>query len=138
MFFVDDDQAQILEPDLALQQALGRDDDVDGSAGHAREHRLCLLVGPESREACDANRPIGESIRERRQMLLCEQGRGHQDGDLLAGLNRDERGAQRHLGLAEAHVAANHPVHGFVPDLEIAQYLFDGRGLVGGLLEAEA
>jgi len=35
-------------------------------------------------------------------MLCCEQGRGHQDGDLLAGLNRDERRAQRHFGLAEA------------------------------------
>ena len=70
-------------------------------------------------------------------MLLREQGGRHQHGDLLAGRHRDERGAQRHLGLAEADVAADDPVHGLV-GLEVAQHLFDGGGLVGGFLEWEA
>jgi len=71
----DDDQAQILEPDLALQQALGRDGRFDVPPAHAREHRLrSLLVG--IARAFDANGPVGEPIRERRKMLLCEQGRG--------------------------------------------------------------
>ena len=45
-------------------------------------------------------------------VLLREQRRRHQHRDLLAALHGDERGAQRHLGLAEADVAAHDPVHG--------------------------
>ena len=44
-------------------------------------------------------------------MLLREQGGGDEHRHLLSGLHRDERGAHRHLGLAEADVAAYQAVH---------------------------
>ncbi len=62
---------------------------------------------------------------------------GHQHRDLLAGLHRDEGGAQRDLGLAEADIAADDPVHGLV-GFQVGDHLFDGGGLIGGFLEGEA
>ena len=46
-------------------------------------------------------------------MLTAEQRRGRHDCDLEAGHDRDEGGPQRHLGLAEADIAADQPVHRF-------------------------
>ena len=48
VFFVDHDQAQVLEADLALEKTLSCDDDVDRPAGHSRDHRFSFLVGTES------------------------------------------------------------------------------------------
>src|SRR3712207_8790828 len=42
-------------------------------------------------------------------VLARQQGRGHDDGDLLAAHGGHEGGAQRHFRLAEAHVAADEP-----------------------------
>ena len=44
-------------------------------------------------------------------MLARQQRRRHHDRDLQAGQRGDEGRAQRHLGLAEADVAAHQPVH---------------------------
>ena len=44
-------------------------------------------------------------------MLLRQQRGRHQHRHLLAALHGDERRAQRHFGLAEADVAADHAVH---------------------------
>ena len=44
-------------------------------------------------------------------MLLRQDGRRHQDGHLFAVQDRLEGGAQGHLGLAIAHVAADEAVH---------------------------
>ena len=44
-------------------------------------------------------------------VLPRQQRRRHHDRDLLAVERDRERGAQRHLGLAEADVAADQPVH---------------------------
>ena len=63
-----------------------------------------------------------------------EQRRRHEHRDLLARLHRHERGAQRHLGLAEADIAADHAVHGLAR-FHVADYLIDGGGLIGGFLE---
>ena len=45
------------------------------------------------------------------EVLRGEHGRRHEDGDLLAVLDRLERGPQRDLGLAVADVADDQPVH---------------------------
>ena len=49
----------------------------------------------------------------------------------------DEGGAQGHLGLAEAHVAAHQAVHR-PAGLHVGHHGLDGGQLVGGFLEAEA
>jgi hypothetical protein len=69
-------------------------------------------------------------------VLLGEDRGRRQHHDLLAGVGRLERGAQGHLGLAEADVAADQPVHRPL-GLHVALDLLDGFALVGGLLEGE-
>ena len=69
-------------------------------------------------------------------MLLHQQRRGHQHGDLLAVLHRLERRAHRDLGLAVADVAADEPVH---RDrlLHVRLDLVDAGELVRGLVVGE-
>ncbi len=65
-------------------------------------------------------------------MLCRQQRRRCEHGDLLAVLDRLERGADRDLGLAEAHVAADEAVHR-VGEFHVAFDLVDRGALVGGL-----
>ena len=91
-----------------------------------------------SREAC----PIftGKPRKRSAKVLVCwraSKRRRHHDRDLLAVHRRDEGGAQRDLGLAEADVAADQPVHR--PALaEILDRGLDRGLLVFGLLVGEA
>ena len=70
-------------------------------------------------------------------MLARQKGGGHHHRHLLAGHDRNEGGAQRNLGLAEADIAAHEAVHGPAPG-QIAQHGIDGGELVLGLLVGEA
>ena len=83
------------------------------------------------------HRPVGKAVPEGLGVLLGEQGGGAQHRNLLAVHDRGEGRAQRHLGLAEAHVAADQPVHGRAA-AHVAQHGLDRGRLVGRLLEAEA
>ena len=70
-------------------------------------------------------------------VLLGEDGRRDEDRDLLAVLDRLERGAQGDLGLAVADVAEDEPVHrpaGLHVELDLGR----GPELVGRLLVREA
>ena len=69
-------------------------------------------------------------------MLLGQQGGGGQDGDLLAAHDGDERGPQRHLGFAKAHIAADQAVHRARAD-HVLNHRMDGGALVGGFFKAE-
>ena len=86
--------------------------------------------------ASTLHRPVGEAVGERLVVLLGEQCRRHQHRDLLAGLNGDERRAQRDFGLAEADVAAHDAIHRLGAG-EIGDDLLDGLRLIGRLLELE-
>ena len=69
--------------------------------------------------------------------VLARQQRGrHDDRDLLAGHRGHEGGAQRHLGLAEADVAADEPIHR-AARRQVVQHRLDGVELVLGLLIGE-
>ena len=70
-------------------------------------------------------------------MLAREQRRRHDDRHLLAVHRGDESGAQRDLGLAEADVAADQPVHRPAGG-EIVEHRVDRGVLVLGLLVGEA
>ena len=70
--------------------------------------------------------------------MLPRQQRGrHHHRDLLAVHRRDESRAQRHLGLAEADVAADQPVHR-PAGAEILQHGVDGRQLIVGFVIGKA
>ena len=77
----------------------------------ALQRSLRLLAGAEARQALDPHRPVGEAVAEVLVVLLREQRGRHQHHHLLAALHRREGGAHGDLGLAEADVAADQPVH---------------------------
>ena len=137
VLLVDDDEAEVLELDVRLQQLVRADDEVDAARREAFERRLRLLRGAEARQLGDAHREIGEAVGERLEMLLGEQRGRHQQRDLLAVGQRDERGAQRDLGLAEADVAAHEAIHRLARCHVVDHGLDRGR-LVARFLEAEA
>ena len=71
-------------------------------------------------------------------VMLARQQRGRRDHrDLLARQRRHEGRAQRHLGLAEADVAADQPVHRLA-GRQVVQHVGDGLQLVVGLGIGEA
>ncbi len=137
MLLVDDHQSQFLEAHVGMQQAVGGDDDVHRALFDAFEHGIRLFSGTEARQRFDPHRPVREAVAEIRRVLFGQQGRGHQHRHLFTRLRGDERRAHGHLGLAEAHVAADHAIHGLLA-LEIDTYLAYGLGLVGGFFEREA
>ena len=61
---------------------------------------------------------------------------GHRSATCRPAIADAERGAERDLGLAEADVAADEPVHR-PRGLEVAVDVVDGARLVGGLVEGE-
>jgi hypothetical protein len=64
--------------------------------------------------------------------MLAHQHRGRRhDGDLPPGKDRRRRGAQGHLGLAEADIAADEPVHRHLAG-EVGQRLLYRPGLIAG------
>ncbi len=136
LLLVDHQQAEVLEGDVARQQAVGADDHVHLTTGQPLGHLAGLGVGQEPAEHLDPHRVAGEAVAEGLEVLLGQQGGGHQHRGLAAVLHRLEHGPHRHLGLAEAHVAAHQAVHGDGP-LHVGLDLVDGHPLVGGELEGE-
>ena len=65
-------------------------------------------------------------------MLLGQNGGRAEHHHLLAVLGGLEGGAQGHLGLAEAHIAADEAIHG-ARGLHVVLHIGDGGELVAGL-----
>ena len=137
LLLVDDDEAEIAELDALRQQRMGADDDVDAAIGEPGLDRGGLLGGDHARELGHGDGEALEARAEDPVMLAGEQRRGHDDGDLRAGHRDREGGAQRDLGLAEADIAADEPVHRAAGG-EVLQHVGDGADLVIGLDEGEA
>ena len=79
--------------------------------GKALLHPGELGGGDQPRGLRDMHRQAAQAVGKGLGVLAREQGRRHHDRDLLAVHRGDEGGAQRHLGLAEADVAADQPIH---------------------------
>ncbi len=80
-----------------------------------------------------AAQPVAEGFH-----VLARQQRGrHHHRDLLAVHRGDERGAQRHFGLAEADIAANEPIHR-PAGAKICEHGGDGGFLIVGFLVGKA
>ena len=72
---------------------------------------LRLLGADQARQPADADRQALEALDEGAMVLARQQRRRRDHRHLLARDRRDEGRAQRHLGLAEADIAADQPVH---------------------------
>ena len=137
LLLVDDDEAEVLEVDALAEHGVRADDDVDLAGGETGARRLQIGAADHARQLRDLDRQMREAFGEILVVLAGEQGRRYHDGDLLAVDGGGEGGAHRHLGFAEADVAADEPVHR-VPGGEVFQRRIDGRTLVVGLVVGEA
>ena len=137
LLLVDDQQAEVLELDGLAEQRMGADDDVDGAVGEALLRLGKLRARNEPRGLRDLHREAAEALGEGLGVLAREQRGRHDDRDLLAVHGGDEGRAQRHLGLAEADVAADEAVHRPAGG-QIVQHHVDRGLLVVGLLVGEA
>ena len=137
LLLVDDQETEVLELDALGEQRVGADHDVDGALLDRLLGGLGLLGGDQARQAADAHRQALEALAEGAVMLARQQ-RGRRDhGDLLARHRRHEGRAQGDLGLAEADVAADQPVHRLAGG-HVVQHVGNGLQLVVGLGIGEA
>ena len=137
LLLVDDDEAEVLELDGLAEERMGADDNVDAALGDALLHPRQFLRRNQTRGLRDVDRVALQALGEGLGVLAGEQRGRHHDGDLFAVHGGDEGGAQRHLGLAEADVAADQPVHR-PAGAEIVEHGGDGGLLVVGLLVGKA
>ena len=136
LLLVEHDEAELLRHDVAGEHAVGADQDVDLARPEVGQHLLHLGRGPEPRHHLDPDREVAEAVAQGGGVLLGEDGRRHQHQHLAAGGGDLERRPHRHLGLAEADVAAHQPVHR-LGRLEILLDGVDRDGLVVGLVVGE-
>ena len=137
LLLVDDQQAEVLEPHVARQQAVGADDDVELALGQ-RGHRLaaarpCCGSATASPTRTGKSR---EALGERAEVLLGEHRGRRQHRHLLAAQHREQDRAQRDLGLAVADVAADQAVHRLAV-LHVGEHASIALRLIGRLLERE-
>ena len=132
VFFIHHQQAQVLEADVLLQQAVGADDNIHRSILQSLQRAGLLLAAVQSAQHGDPRAERLEAALESLGVLLRQHRGGHQHGHLLAVEYRLESGAQGNLGLAVADVAAHQPFHG-PRAFHVAQHVLDGLHLVVGL-----
>ena len=129
LLLVDHQQAQVGERNVLRQDPMRPDQHVDRPVGNARTISLLLPLRHEAAEHGHLHRKGAEPPLEGAQVLLRQDGGRHQDRHLLAVLDGLEGGAQRHLGLAIADVAADQPIHRAAAQ-HVALHLLDGPRLV--------
>ena len=132
LLLVDDDEAEMGETHILGEERVGADDDLDPAGGKFVLGLLRLLGRDQARQLRDTHRQPGETLAEAAVVLARQQGRRHDDRDLPAGKRGDEGGAQRDLGLAEADIAADQPVHRLARR-QVAERVLDRAQLVLGL-----
>ena len=102
---------EILELDRLAEQRVGADHDVDLAVGEALLDAVEVGCRHQPRGLRHIDREAREALGEGLEVLAREQRGRHHHRHLLAAHGRGEGRAQRHLGLAEADVAADQPIH---------------------------
>ena len=133
LLLVDHHQTEPLEAERFGEDRVGADDHVHGSVGKASLGGAGLFLGHQPGEPADVEREPGEALDEALVVLAGEQRGRRNQRDLLPGHSGNEGRAQRYLGLAEADIAADQPVHRLAL-AKIGQDLLDGAFLVVGFL----
>lgn len=133
LFLVHHHEAQILELHVLLQDAVGADHDVHRARLEPGQDLPLLGRGLETAQGGHLQGLIHQALHEGLVVLLGQHRSGHQKCHLASLHGHQVGGAQGHLGLAEAHVAAHQAVHG-LGGRKIGQDVLDGPGLVRGLL----
>ena len=111
LFFVDDQQSQVVEFDVLGRQAMGADDDIDAAGLQGFDRLALFLRRAEAAELGDRKRKLGHPFDERPIVLFGQDRRGHQHGDLISVVDGLEGGPHGHFGLAKPDVAADQAIH---------------------------
>ena len=111
LLLVDDAETEILELDVVLDEAVGADDHVDLAPPQLGKDLLLLLCRAEAGEQLHLDGKALHPAGGRLVVLPREDGRRAEQRALLAVHHAFKGGPERHLRLAEAHVAAEQPVH---------------------------
>jgi hypothetical protein len=115
--------------DVLREDAVRADQDVDRALLDAPNDLLLLLAGDRAREPLDLDREVGQALAEDLQVLVGEHRGGDEQRHLPAGAGHAEGCAHGDLGLAEADVAAQQPVHRTLAR-KVGQDVLVGLGLV--------
>src|SRR4030095_3820434 len=99
MLFIDDDQAQIFKLDILLEQTMSSDQDVHGTPRGLLEDFRDLLRGQETTDHFNAYRVIAKPLPKRLEMLLRQNRRRGQHGNLFAAFDGEKSRPHRHFGL---------------------------------------
>jgi hypothetical protein len=137
LFLIDDHQTEPLEIHRFGEQRMGADDQIDLALGQTRAGGAGFLFGHEAREAAHLQRETGEAFGKALVVLARQKRGGRHHRHLHACHGGDETGAQSHLGLAEADIAADQTVHRLAAG-QILQHVADGGFLILGLVPGEA
>ena len=136
VLLVDDEQAQVVELGGFTEKLVCAHHDVHRAVANSFDGGGDLLAGAEARYLGNLHRPLAETVHQRLVVLFGQQRRGREEGHLLAARHSHEGRAQRHLGLAKAHIAADQAVHGAGAD-HVLDHRVDGGILVGRFFKAE-
>ena len=136
LFLVNDDQAQVLEHYAVREDAVRTDHHVHRAGCDFFGNLAGFFRLLEAGKHANLHGEAREALTERLVVLLGEQSRGYEHGDLFAVLYRLECGTYGDLGFAEAHVAGDEAVHGDF-FLHVFLHLVDGGELVGSLVVGE-
>src|SRR3954470_8829985 len=136
LLLVDDDQPDVLAAQVAAEDAVRSDEDVDRAVVERCDRRALLLRAAEAADVLDREGVVLEALGERAEVLLGEDRRRREDEHLLAVVRRLERGPERDLRLAVADIAADEAVHR-LRALHVGLDLLDRLALVGRLLPGE-
>ena len=124
LFLVDDDKPEFAEFDFTSDKRVRSDDNVNGTFRETFDDLLALLSHFVTGQSFNNNREFCKAFRKTQIMLLRQNRRRHQHGDLLAGNGAFERRPHRNFRFAVADVAAQQTVHR-TRRLHIALDLFD-------------
>ncbi len=136
VFLVDYQQPKVLEYNIAAENLVRANHDIDGAGLQSRQRRARFLRIAKSRQLFNPHRPVRETIEKCLVMLLREQGGRDEHRDLVTVVHGDKSGAHRHLRFAETDVAADQAIHRFLA-LHLLDHGFDRRLLIGRFLERE-
>ena len=70
LLLVDDDQAEVLDPDVGVEQPVGADDDVDGALAQPVHDVARLRVGLEADSGFEVTGNAAHPLGERREVLV--------------------------------------------------------------------
>ena len=113
LFFVDDQQAEVMKLHVFRQNPVRADDHIDLPFLEFTQNFLLFGLHNKPVEDFDADRKVFKTLHGRGGVLQGKDRGRTQKRDLLTLGDRLERGPQRDLGLAKANVAAQQTIHRF-------------------------